>query len=134
MAPCLYKVWKLNFSNLCKDYFVNTYFSYNKFNGTFSFYIDGKESVKNSGINIEDTDFFDQTKIIQNLRIGNYLENESPSFSGKITDVNVWSQGLSGKEIIKWSNCKWEEIKTKPDIGTFQRLVLHVINILYHFS
>ena len=119
MAPCLHKVCKLNFSNFCNHSFVNTSSSYNKLNGTFSFYIDGKESIKNSGINIEDTDFFDQTKIIQNLRIGNYLEDEGPSFSGKITDVNVWSQGLGGNEIIKWSNCKWVEVIAKPDIGKF---------------
>ena len=57
--------------------------------------------------------------IRQNLRLGNYLENESPSFSGKITDVNIWSQGLSRDEIISWSNCKWEEVKTKPDLSMY---------------
>ena len=104
---------KINFDN------VNTYCSYTKFNGTFSYYIDGEESIKSNGIIIEDPDFFDQNIIRQNLRLGNYLEDEIQSFGGKITDVNIWSTGLSRDEIITWSDCKWDELKTNPDISMY---------------
>ena len=73
-------------------------------------------------IGLEDSSFFIPKEIQQTVRLGKYLdeghgEGRKGSFTGKITDVNVWSWGLSSNELKRWTACQWKDQDPTPDIG-----------------
>ena len=57
-------------------------------------------------------DYFNINQILEQLRLGQYVET-GYSFSGKVTDVNLWSRSLSPREVLDWARC---ERKLSPDI------------------
>ena len=62
--------------------------------------------------------YFDASKILDELRLGRYIETEGSdfaySFSGRITDFNIWSRPLSSRDSLDWTRCKRN---VKPDLG-----------------
>ena len=72
-------------------------------------------------------DYFDVSKILQELRLGRYIETEGSdfaySFSGRITDFNIWSRPLSSRDSLDWTRCKRN---VKPDLG--ERNVFNLID------
>ena len=99
------------------SYYIS--FSYVKDKDSFSYYHNGMETnVIGYSIGLEDSSFFIPKEIQRMVRLGKYLdEGEGRSFTGKITDVNVWSRGLSSSELKRWTACQWKDQDPTPDIG-----------------
>ena len=76
------------------------------------------------GIGIEDSSFFNSQEIQRTVRLGKYLDGtDDVSFNGKITDVNIWSQGLSAEQSKRWTDCQWAEQDPGPDIGRLDSIL-----------
>ena len=70
-------------------------------------------NVDGNKVDDMEEEYFNINQILERLRLGKYME-PGHSFSGKVTDVNVWSRALSSNELLIWTTC---EGKLSPDIG-----------------
>ena len=83
-----------------------------------------KTNIMGHGIGIEDSSFFNSQEIQRTVRLGKYLDGtDDVSFNGKITDVNIWSRGLSAEQSKRWTDCQWAEQDPGPDIGRLDCIV-----------
>ena len=85
-----------------------------------SLYYNGEvTNVENNLVDDMEEDYFSIDNILQGLRLGKYREQLSTelaySFSGKITDFNVWSRALGHQDMIAWTKCQAANLN--PDLG-----------------
>ena len=73
--------------------------------------------VNDSNLLLKDNSFFDVNEVKKAVRLGKYRDGSSASFSGQITDVNIWSYALTSHELEKWTRCQIENWARSPDIG-----------------
>ena len=94
--------------------------SYDKDSESFSYYYNGQVTIVNdSNLLLDDNAFFDVNEVRKAVRVGKFSEGarSSASFSGQITDVNIWSYALTSHELEKWTRCHIENWARSPDIG-----------------
>ncbi len=73
--------------------------------------------VNDSNLLLKDNSFFDVNEVRKAVRLGKYRDGSSTSFSGQITDVNIWSYALTSHELEKWTSCQIQNWARSPDIG-----------------
>ena len=73
--------------------------------------------VNDSNLLLEDRSFFDVNEVRKEIRLGKYKESSKPSFSGQITDVNIWSYALTSHELEQWTSCKVNNWARSADVG-----------------
>ena len=84
------------------------------------FYNGGVTNVENNLVEGLEDQHFHTGKIVQQLRLGQYLLSDfeyAYSFSGKITDFNLWSQALASDHLQDWMNCDTKDLYPEPDLG-----------------
>ena len=94
--------------------------SYDKDSESFSYYYNGHVTIVNdSNLQLKDQSFFDVNEVRKAIRLGKYRDGSSASFSGQITDVNIWSYALTSYELEKWTSCQVKSWARSADIGQY---------------
>ena len=92
--------------------------------------------MENNLVDDMEEDYFSIDNILQGLRLGKYREQLSTelaySFSGKITDFNVWSRALGHQDMIAWTNCQAANLN--PDLGEIISHLFTLSFLISHFS
>ena len=71
------------------------------------------------GENSRAKSFFVVNEVRKTVRLGKYRDGSSASFSGQITDVNIWSYALTSYELEKWTSCQVKSWARSADIGQY---------------
>ena len=84
------------------------------------FYNGAVTNIENSLVEGLESEHFNTRKIVEKLRLGQYILSDrvyAYSFSGRITDFNVWSQPLDSEYLKNWMNCEKRNLYPAPDLG-----------------